>query len=56
MTETTKLKSDERENKREVEVLAARFEKAAPEEVLSWALQEFGSRVALAIASETKVG
>jgi len=33
---------------REIEVLAAEFEHASPEETLAWALEEFGSEVALA--------
>lgn len=45
---TTELKSDEKQNNKEIRVVAERFEKAPPEEVLRWALQRFGEKVALA--------
>ena len=44
----TGLKSDEKQNNEEIKKLAVRFEEAAPEEVLRWALQRFGKGVALA--------
>jgi len=45
---TTALKTDGKLYREEIEELAQRFEKAAPEEVLRWALQRFGKGVALA--------
>src|SRR5258706_3856327 len=45
---TTKLKRDEKHNSEEIRALAERFEETAPEDILRWALQRFGKRVALA--------